>query len=229
MQRPLRIVLATGNPHKVEELRAIVSQAAGVEIVGLGDCGVVTSEPAETGATFDENCAIKACSYAEQVGALCLADDSGLEIDRLRGKPGVISSHYASNGVETGASRAERDAANNARVLRELEGVAMEDRGARFVCVMKLAAPSNSLKACSTVIMTTQGAFHGRIGIPPAVPRGEHGFGYDPLFLVAPDFTRTGAELSPSDKNARSHRALAAKAMAAWIEANLGELLALRP
>lgn len=398
MQRPLRIVLATGNPHKLEELRAIVSHVAGVEVVGLGDCGVSTHEPAETGADFDENCAIKACSYAQQVGALCLADDSGLEVDALQGRPGVISSHYATDGKETGASRDQRDAANNARVLRELEGVAAEKRGARFVCVMKLAIPGgtgfqpvpknplrehpptflhryrrnlphweaggrtyfvtfrvrqgelspherrvvldackhwhgermlldlavampdhvhmllsplakpdgdwwalasilqsikgysakvinehrgesgavwqdesfdrivrdddefeekwryitfnplraglvsrfeqyeffegglrNGLKARSTVIHTTMGAFEGRIGLPPAVPRGANGFGYDPLFLVAPEFTRTGAELPPAEKNARSHRAQAASAMAAWVQSHLGELLALQP
>jgi non-canonical purine NTP pyrophosphatase (RdgB/HAM1 family) len=397
MQQPLRIVLATGNPHKVEELRAILSHVAGVEVVGLGDVGVVTQEPEETGADFDENCAIKACSYAQQMGALCLADDSGLEVDALDGRPGVISSHYATDGKETGVSRAERDAANNARVLREMEGVEEAKRSARFVCVMKLAVPGgtgfqpvpkkalrdhaptflhryrrnlphweiggrtyfvtfrlregelspderrivlaackhwhgermlldlvvvmpdhvhmlvsplakpngewwalagllqsikgysakvinehrgtsgavwqdeshdrivrdedefyekwryitfnpmraglvsrhgvyeffegglgNGLKARSTVLMTTMGSFDGRIGVPPAVPRGANGFGYAPLFLVASDFLRTGAELPSDEKNARSHRAMAAKAMAAWIGANVGELLKLQ-
>jgi len=76
--------------------------------------------------------------------------------------------------------------------------------------------------------MTTMGSFDGRIGVPPAVPRGANGFGYDPLFLVAPDYLRTGAELPSDEKNARSHRAMAAKAMAAWIGANVGELLKLQ-
>ncbi len=221
MQRPLRIVLATGNPHKVEELRAILSHVAGVEVVGLGDCSTATHEPAETGADFEENCAIKACSYADQLDAMCLADDSGLEVDALDGRPGVISSHYATDGKETGATRAERDTANNARVLRELEGVAAEKRAARFVCVMKLAVPGGR------VLHTSRGTFEGRIGLPPAVPRGANGFGYDPLFLVAPDFLRTGAELPSAEKNARSHRAQAASAMAAWVQSHIGELLAL--
>jgi len=136
------IVLATANPHKVAELRGIFGEA-GLCVIGLDEAasGNVLAEPAEIGTTFDENAAIKARSYAEQVGCICLADDSGLEIDALGGRPGVISSHYATDGRETGVSRAERDAANNARVLRELSGVPDERRTARFVCVMCVAGP----------------------------------------------------------------------------------------
>ncbi len=203
------IVLATANPHKVAELRGILG-AAGVDIVGLNDAapGRTLEEPRETGTTFEENAAIKARAYAAQLGMVCLADDSGLEIDALAGAPGVISSHYSTDGLETGLSRAERDTANNERVLRELHRIPDHRRTARFVCVMCLAG------ADGTVLATTRGSFEGRIGFPEHVPRGANGFGYDPLFLVAPEFMRTSAELSPEEKNGLSHRGAAARAMA---------------
>ncbi|MBX3402455.1 MAG: hypothetical protein KF699_03485 [Phycisphaeraceae bacterium] len=241
------IVLATANPHKVAELRAIFA-AAGISVIGLNDLPRESlpsdglREPEETGTTFEANATIKALSYAAQTGRACLADDSGIEIDALARadgtpRPGVISSHYSTDGRETGMSRAERDAANNARVLRELEGVPPERRTARFVCVMVLAGPSQSgstksterdtkgtenaaagagRDACPTgckVLATSRGTFEGRIGTPPQVPAGTNGFGYDPLFLVAPGFERTGAELSGEEKNRMSHRARAAAAM----------------
>lgn len=204
------IVIATGNPHKVEELRAILGPD--LLLVGLRDLEAhgrgPFAEPGETGSTFEENASIKALEYARQTGMICLADDSGLEIDALRGRPGVISSHYATDGRETGASREERDAANNARVLAELHDVPPGQRTAKFVCVMVLAKPGQ-------VLAITRGHFEGRIGLPGQVPRGRNGFGYDPLFLVAPDFIRTSAELDPLEKNSLSHRAMAAAAMRA--------------
>ena len=202
------IILATANPHKVAELRDILG-ASGVEVLGLNDAapGRTFTEPDESGMTFTENATIKAISYAKQIGMVCLADDSGIEIDALQGAPGVISSHYATDGLETGLSRAERDAANNARVLRELHDIPDHRRTARFVCVMCLAAPDGA------VLATTAGNFEGRIGLPGEVPRGANGFGYDPLFLVPPDFTRTSAELTAEEKNQRSHRGAAARAM----------------
>ncbi len=138
-----KIVIATGNPHKVEELRRLLA-LPGVKFVGLKDLPdhEALVEPEETGTTFEENATIKAISYAAQTGLPCLADDSGLEVDALGGAPGVISSHYCTDGRETGMSRAERDAANNARLMRELAGVAPEGRSARFVCVMVLAVPN---------------------------------------------------------------------------------------
>jgi XTP/dITP diphosphohydrolase len=208
------IVLATANPHKVEELRAIFG-AAGVPVIGLMDLPGHERlvEPVEHGATFEENATIKAISYARQTGRVCLADDSGLEVDALGGAPGVISSHYSTSGKETGLSRAERDAANNERLLKELEGVPPERRAARFACVMVLSGPGGP----GAPLTPSRGAFEGRIGLPGQVPRGTGGFGYDPLFLVAPDHDRTSAELSPEEKNRLSHRGAAARAMAQQI------------
>lgn len=209
---PVEIVLATGNPHKVDELRAMFTASnAGIHVIGLADLpGHPFPEPHETGSTFEQNAAIKALAYAEASGRLCLADDSGLEIDALSGRPGVISSHYCTDGREEGMDRKARDAANNARVLKELEGVPLQLRTARFVCVMALARPGLLIARC-------RGTFEGRIGVPPAVPAGANGFGYDPLFLAAPDFAQTSAQLAPADKNAHSHRAAAAHRMASQI------------
>lgn len=204
------IVIATANPHKVDEMRAIfASLTPNVRLLGLAELGgPPPAEPPETGSTFEENSRIKATSYAAATGRLCLADDSGLEIDALGGKPGVISSHYCTDGREAGMSRSERDAANNKRVLRELEGIAPEQRGARFVCVMTLS------DAKGKIVGHVRGAFEGRIGLPGDVPRGNDGFGYDPLFLVAPAFGTTSAELSSEEKNRVSHRRSAAEQIA---------------
>jgi len=227
------LVLATGNPHKVGELRAILADLPGagsLRVIGLQDLPGHHSfhEPAESGTTFEQNALIKAVSYAAQTGRLCLADDSGLEIDAIGGRPGVISSHYCTEGHEAGMARPERDAANNARVLRELDGVPFELRSARFVCVMALASPPSALHLAARSDSglepcTVRATFEGRIGIPPTVPRGSRGFGYDPLFLVAPSFSRASAELSPEEKNALSHRGAAAKLMLARL-AELGIL-----
>jgi XTP/dITP diphosphohydrolase len=212
-----KIVLATGNPHKVAELRSILADCGvgGVQFVGLADVAPALPEPHESGRTFEENATIKALAYARQTGLPCLADDSGLEVDALGGKPGVISSHYCTDGADVGMARPERDAANNRKVLMQLEGAPPERRTARFVCVMILAEGDR-------VIAKARGEFEGRIGVPPAVPRGNNGFGYDPLFLVAPDYEQTSAELSAQEKNRVSHRALAAAAMARRIRSLAG-------
>jgi XTP/dITP diphosphohydrolase len=207
------IVLATGNPHKIAELRAIFAPA-GLPILTLPELtGARPHEPEETGRTFEENAAIKALSYAQQTGQVCLADDSGLEVDALGGAPGVISSHYATDGAEKGWTRAHRDEANNARLLRELDGVPDAQRTARFVCVMVAADPSGA------VVARSRGVFEGRIGVPPAVPRGENGFGYDPLFVLPRPEMRTSAELSAEEKNRLSHRGAAARSVAAMLRA----------
>ncbi|MEM1183850.1 MAG: non-canonical purine NTP pyrophosphatase [Planctomycetota bacterium] len=209
--RPDRIVIATGNAHKVGELAAILADAApGVRFVGLAELDGTFEEPVEDGGTFEANATIKARSYAAQTGAWCLADDSGIEIDALGGRPGVISSHYFCDGVpneeQRRLPRAERDRLNNERVLTELKGV--EDRAARFVCTILLADPEGNIRAES------RGTFEGRIGEPPRVPAGANGFGYDPLFLTEQSgYSKTGAELDPEAKNRLSHRAAAGRGL----------------
>lgn len=231
------LVLATANPHKVNELKSILAQsgipaAALSDVLGPDGTPLPTSEPIETGATFEENAILKARSYAIQTRRAVLADDSGLEIDALGGRPGVISSHYSTDGIETGTSREARDRANNERVLRELEPIPFERRTARFVCVMALALPPHGGEG-ARIVAVTRGVFEGRIGLPRAgsassdrwiVPRGREGFGYDPLFLVGPAFESTSAELSQADKNSLSHRGAAARAMAAEIRRGLPDL-----
>ncbi len=210
MNASREIVLATANPHKVEEMRAIFA-SAGVPVIGLADLpgGAAIPEPSETGRTFEANARLKALVYARATGRVCLADDSGLEVDALGGAPGVDSAYFA-HGFGNAAPRAERDGANNAKLLAMLDGVPPERRGARFVCVMVAAAPDG------TVLAESRGHFEGRIG---EAPRGSNGFGYDPLLVLADG--RTSAELPPDEKNARSHRAAAARVIAPTLAALL--------
>lgn len=214
----MKLVLATGNPHKLEELTQIFARI-GLHTPTLRTLteaarGRPLAEPSEVGGTFEANAGIKAVEYAAQVGMPCLADDSGIEVDALDGRPGVISSHFCTDGREVGMTRAERDAANNARLLKELHAVPPDRRTARFVCVMAIAHPGDAAPR-----ILVRGTFEGRIGLPADVPRGQNGFGYDPLFLVAPDFSRTAAELQAIEKNRLSHRAAAARALAAALTA----------
>ena len=190
-----KLVIATSNPHKVDEISAVLGQL-GVRCAPLGRTDI--PEPVEDGATFEENARIKAVAYARALGARVLADDSGLEVDALGGAPGVHSARYAGLGV----TRAERDAANNARLLEELQGVPDSARAARFVCVLCIADASGVIHA------ETRGHFEGRIGHRP---RGSNGFGYDPLLVLADG--RTSAELTETEKNARSHRGEALRAL----------------
>lgn len=182
------LTVATSNPHKVDEISAVLGQI-GIACLPMQAAGV--PEPVEDGATFEENARIKARAYAKALGCVVLADDSGLEVDALGGAPGVHSARYA--GV--GATRAERDAANNAKLLRELAGVPHARRTARFVCVLCVARPDGS------IVAEARGHFEGWIG---EAPRGANGFGYDPLLVL--EDGRTSAELTPAEKNARSHR-----------------------
>lgn len=392
MPSPEPIVLASGNPKKLREMREIMG-AIGVEILSLDDLGVPLTEPEETGTTFEENARIKAVSYAEQTGRLCLADDSGLEVDALGGEPGVYSARYSVDLDPRDLAREERDRLNNEKLMRGLGDRPLSERRARFVCAMCLAGPRrdtsggggvsppikprlittqtgnlphwrldgstyfvtfrtqsgtlspqerqivldacvhihhtaqanvhittvmpdhvhmlltpyegcklssilhsiksfsahqiNAQRQCTgkvwqresydrivrspdeaqekynyiesnavrkglvdqpgdyqwtvrghsdgrrdaaptkvleasattdqnpiTVLAETRGKFEGTIGLPGDVPRGVNGFGYDPLFLVAPGHERTSAELEPDEKHALSHRGEASRLMA---------------
>lgn len=185
-----RLLIATRNAGKFEEFGKLLSDCP-FDLVSLADVGIGT-EVAETGSTYEENAAIKAAAYALESGILTLADDSGLEVDALRGEPGVLSSRYA--GPEA------TDAQRIALLLRNLGNVPERDRGARFVCVIALAGPGRAVE-CYT------GERRGRI---VADSRGREGFGYDPVFLL-PETGKTMAELPPEEKNLISHRGAAAR------------------
>jgi XTP/dITP diphosphohydrolase len=195
----MKVLFATSNPHKVSEVRAILADI-GVEVTSLSDLGMDLPEPVEDGATFADNARIKARGYAAATSLRCLAEDSGLEVDALEGRPGVLSARYA--GTE--GERAIRDRANNDKLLAELEGVPDTERTARFVCAMCVADPDG------TIIAESRGTYEGIIATEPA---GENGFGYDPL-LFLPDVSKTSAQLSPEEKNARSHRGAATRQLA---------------
>lgn len=197
------LLFASSNPHKIDEVRAILAPH-GIVVIGLDSLKNPSPEPVEDGETFEANARIKAIAYSKATGRVCLADDSGLEVDALNGAPGVHSARYSG----TGKTRAERDAANNAKLLRELKQVPFENRTARFVCAMCLA------DAKGDVIAESRGTFEGLIADQS---RGSNGFGYDPL-LFLPDRNCTSAELSSKEKNARSHRGEAAHKMAGTIK-----------
>jgi XTP/dITP diphosphohydrolase len=192
----VRWVVATANPHKVEELAALFA-GLGVTLVAKPES---VTMPAETGATFLANARLKARAIAAATGEVALADDSGLEVDALGGDPGVRSARYA------GVDGAGADAANNAKLLAELAGIHGPNRRARFRCVLALAAPDGRE-------LTAEGRIEGFV---LDAPRGSGGFGYDPLFLVEDgehDGTRTMAELDAEEKNRVSHRGRAILAL----------------
>ncbi len=191
-----RWVVATTNPGKVREIGEIVGPL-GIELVHLGELSVETTEPAEDGQTFAANAAIKARSYAAQLGMRCIAEDSGLEVDALGGQPGVHSARYSG---ATGP-RTRVDALNNEKLLGALSGVPAAKRTARYVCAVCVAEPDGS------IVAEVSASFEGAIAEAPA---GDGGFGYDPLFFV-PELGCTAAQLTPEQKNARSHRGKAVR------------------
>ncbi len=184
-----RMVLATGNPGKVRELSGML-RGAGVEILPQAELGVPEIE--ETGLSFVENALLKARNAALHTGLPAIADDSGLEVDALQGAPGIHSARYA--GPAAG------DADNMRKLLEELQGVPERRRTARFRCV--LVHMRHGADPCPVIC---QGSWEGRI---LTEPRGENGFGYDPLFHVA-EFGCSSAQLEPETKNRVSHRARA--------------------
>lgn len=182
------VVVATGNAHKVVEIEAILAPAMpGVRFVALGELGDFP-DPVEDGQTFFDNALIKARAAQAQAGlAMAVADDSGLCVDALDGAPGIYSARWAG---EHG-----NDAANNEKLMREMEGVADEARTARFHSSVVLVRGDEVLRG--------DGDCEGVVG---HAPRGSHGFGYDPLFLPAETPGKTMAELTLDEKNQISHR-----------------------
>ena len=186
----MKLILASNNAHKLEEIRAILGDQF-EEILSLREAGI-DHETVEDGATFLENAEKKAREIMEISGCCALADDSGLCVDALGGAPGIYSARYA--GVHGD------DKANNRKLLRDLEGV--EDRRAHFACAMVLVRPDGS-------VVRAEGRMDGVIAYAEA---GEGGFGYDPLFYL-PERGCTNGQLRPGEKNAISHRAHALQAL----------------
>ena len=182
------VVVATGNAHKLVEIETMLSAALpGMRFIALGQLGDF-EDPEETGTTFAENAVIKAQAAVDATGLTAVADDSGLMVDALDGAPGVYSARYA--GVHGD------DEANNAKLLAALEGVSAPARTARFVSSIAFIEPDGA-------VTMGEGTCEGTVG---TAGRGEHGFGYDPLFLPADTPGRTMAELEPDEKNVISHR-----------------------
>lgn len=195
----MRVVVATSNKGKLAEIRSALD-LPGLEFITAADLGGPALEVEETGDTFLENARLKARAYADRFGVAALADDSGLEVDALGGAPGVYSSRYA--GVDGD------DAANNSKLLDALADVPDESRTARFRCVMVLVRPGRPE-------LIAQGVCEGGMG---HAPRGEGGFGYDPLFLPEAVPGRTMAELSLAEKNTISHRGAALRELRSLLE-----------
>ena len=193
MTLPERIVLASGNPGKVREIRRILGEF-GVEIVPQTELGVGDAD--ETGSSFVENALIKARHAADLTGLPAIADDSGLVVDALDGRPGVYSARYA--GVQAS------DDDNIEKLLHELRGLPDDKRTAAFHCCAVYVSADNSTS------LVAEGRWQGRI---LGERRGSGGFGYDPVFFD-PECGRSAAELGPELKNARSHRGKALAALA---------------
>ena len=192
---PARLVLATGNAGKLREMRAILAPW-NVEV--LPQSGFTAATADETGLSFVENAILKARFAAQASGLPAIADDSGLEVDALHGSPGIYSARYAGPGAD--------DAANNARLLRELDAVPDRERTARYRCAMAFMR-----WPLDPAPIVCQASWEGRIA---RLPRGSGGFGYDPLFLVG-DGDVMAAELEAGTKNSISHRGKALRALVA--------------
>jgi XTP/dITP diphosphohydrolase len=192
---PARLVLATGNAGKLREMRAILAPWS-VEV--LPQSGFTAANADETGLSFVENAILKARFAAQASGLPAVADDSGLEVDALHGAPGIYSARYAGPGAD--------DAANNARLLRELDAVPDRERTARYRCAMAFMR-----WPLDPAPIVCQASWEGRIA---RLPRGTGGFGYDPLFLVG-DGEVMAAELDAGHKNSISHRGKALRALVA--------------
>ena len=193
----MKIVLATTNPGKLKELNQIADQQSNVQFV----LAPPDFDAREDGTTYLENALIKARVAAKLTGDCALADDSGIEVDALDGRPGIHSARYCQ-----GSDRDRR-----LKLLDELKNVPEPERGAAFVCAMALCAPSGEM------VHSTFARWSGAITF---AERGTNGFGFDPIFLL-PDKGQTSAEISPVEKNLLSHRGLAFAEMLSYIRNTL--------
>jgi XTP/dITP diphosphohydrolase len=184
-----RLVIGSRNRKKLEELRDLLGDLP-IDLIDLSDW-LDLDDVEETGQTFEENARLKASTYAMSIGEWVLAEDSGLVVPALKGRPGVFSARYAGTHGD--------DAANNRKLLAELAPLSEDRRAAYYICVAALASPNGEVRAIA------EGRCNGAI---VAEPRGSGGFGYDPLFEIV-EYHRTFGELSPRVKQALSHRARA--------------------
>jgi len=197
-----RLLLATRNGKKLDELRRILQPRMAVEVLGLADVPAFDEVP-ESGASFAENALIKAVEAVKQTGLVTVADDSGLAVDALNGMPGVLSARWAGAGHD--------DTANLNLLLEQLADTPEERLGAAFVCAAALVTPDGSQ-------VVREGRMAGRL---IRQPRGTHGFGYDPIFV--PDgYQLTSAELPPAEKDAISHRGKALRELLPFLLQALG-------
>ncbi len=197
----MRLYLATGNPHKVDELVRMI-ETAKLDIEVFPGNKICNSPPCEeTGVTFQANAFLKARTLRPLIPPedWVLADDSGLEVDALNGRPGIRSARYAGEDA--------LDADNIRKLLKELDGVPDAERTARFICFLALIGPEER-------VLTFQGTCKGKI---VKEPRGLEGFGYDPLFQPE-GYDKTFAELGPSVKDTESHRARALTGLLDWLK-----------
>jgi len=197
-----RLLVATRSAHKLRELRESLGPLR-TQLLSLDDAGI-PGEATEDGATFEANAAIKARFFAALSGLPTLADDSGLEVDALNGGPGVRTKRYAGENAT--------DEENNARMLRDLAGLPLERRAARYRCALALALPEEAGPRGGQPLRLARGTLEGRIALSP---RGGGGFGYDPIFEPAsePLGGRTLGEWTAEAKNRISHRGRAARRM----------------
>jgi XTP/dITP diphosphohydrolase len=193
-----QVVLASSNPGKVREINELLANLA-LNVVPQSEYGVTDAE--ETGLTFVENAILKARNAALHTGLPAIADDSGIEVDALNGAPGIYSARYAGTGAG--------DRANLEKLLAELAGVPEEKRTARFQCLMVYLRHAHD-----PVPLICQGTWEGRILL---APRGDNGFGYDPVFYV-PTHDCSSAELPPEIKNTLSHRGQALRNLLAALK-----------
>lgn len=198
-----KIVLASGNKKKIAELQSIL-KSFNIEVIPQSQFNVPEAD--ETGITFVENAILKARNAAAHTGLPAIADDSGIEVDALNGAPGIYSARFSADAQGNGAT----DEKNNALLVEKLRHVPAAQRSARYQAVIALIR-----HAQDPTPLIAQGSWEGLIEL---LPRGENGFGYDPYFLV-PSLGKTAAQLSPSQKQALSHRGKAMTQLIAQLRA----------
>lgn len=184
-----KMILASSNAHKMEEIKKILDKF-NINLISMADAGLENFEIIEDGDTFEENSMKKAVTILEELGIDTIADDSGLMVDKLGGRPGVYSARYSGENANADT--------NNEKLLLELEGIPLEERTAKFVCVISIAFKNGEK-------LIVRGECPGKIGFEK---KGSNGFGYDPLFIVD-DYGKTFGELGSDIKNKISHRAKA--------------------